>query len=249
MTIQSLPFSETFAVNPQFSSTTNDAVSAPKKGLVKIISHAQKLNRSFYNPKKSAKNVRIAYTEERPQSSFLHPFGASEFISRAVASLSSRLVRDFGTIKRLPESHKTFYSEREPAIGLHSYFNRLVNNSKWSPSAFVNGLILIDRLLEMNPDLSLSTLNVHRVLMTAFMVGVKVNEDISVGARVFALVGGTSQKEIIRMEAMFLQLVEFRVFVSPSQYSAKMSHLSCIELKNSDTQRRPPSITSVTRFV
>lgn len=93
----------------------------------------------------------------------------------------------------------------------------------------MTALVLVDRLLAAHPTLSLCTLNAHRVLLAALVVAVKLGDDLAIRAKAFAVIGGLpTQADIVRIEAVFLNLLQFRVFVSTTQYARKLAQLQSI---------------------
>ncbi len=73
--------------------------------------------------------------------------------------------------------------------------SRIHRYARCSPSCFVLALIYIDRLIQRD-DFVLSTLNVHRVVITSVMVAAKFFDDFYFNNAFYARVGGISTKEV-----------------------------------------------------
>lgn len=103
---------------------------------------------------------------------------------------------------------------------------RLVIHANCASSAFIVALVLLDRFTVKQPQLRLSQLNVHRLLITALMVAAKMTDDRAARPRFFARVGGMpSVQEIVHLEESFLSLVRYEVFVSPQEYCEKLEEI------------------------
>ncbi|KAJ7521561.1 hypothetical protein O6H91_19G059800 [Diphasiastrum complanatum] len=70
-----------------------------------------------------------------------------------------------------------FHGSRPPSISIGKYLERLFKYTSCSPSCFVLGYVYIDRLVHKQPDLPVTSLNVHRLLITAVMLATKILDD------------------------------------------------------------------------
>jgi hypothetical protein len=71
-----------------------------------------------------------------------------------------------------------FHGLRAPSISIAKYLERIFKYTSCSPSCFVVGYIFIDRLIHRQPDLLVTSLNVHRLLITSVMVATKTLDDV-----------------------------------------------------------------------
>lgn len=116
------------------------------------------------------------------------------------------------------ERLKCFFSTGLQSFSLESYVGRIVRTVQSRP-VLVTSLIYIDRLREAHPHMALSTGNLHRVFTTAVLLACKFLEDDPCSLEFFRAIGGIpSLDELVGLEAEFLNLVKFEVFVLPSEY-------------------------------
>lgn len=85
-------------------------------------------------------------------------------------------------------------------------------------------MIYVDRFLH-STGLSITSLNVHKLLLTAIMLASKFNDDAYCSNSFFAEVGCVSLAELNQMEQTFLRCICFSLFVSESQFILYSSSL------------------------
>lgn len=71
-----------------------------------------------------------------------------------------------------------FHGLRAPSISIAKYLERIFKYTSCSPSCFVVGYVFLDRLIHRQPDLLVTSLNVHRLLVTSIMVATKMLDDV-----------------------------------------------------------------------
>jgi hypothetical protein len=71
-----------------------------------------------------------------------------------------------------------FHGLRAPSISIVKYLERIFKYTSCSPSCFVVGYVFLDRLIHRQPDLLVTSLNVHRLLITSVMVATKTLDDV-----------------------------------------------------------------------
>ncbi|XP_010070213.2 cyclin-P3-1 isoform X2 [Eucalyptus grandis] len=138
---------------------------------------------------------------------------------RVLMLLSSALDRSVQKNERLLEtSHSKdvitiFHGVRPPALTIRQYIERIFKYSACSPSCFVIAQIYMDRFVQ-NTDVLLTSLNVHRLLITSLTVAAKFVDDAFFNNAYYAKVGGVSTSELNRLEMKFLFNIDFRLHVS-----------------------------------
>jgi Cyclin len=119
---------------------------------------------------------------------------------------------------------------------------RLNKYASCSPECFVLALVYIDRLIQKN-TLLLTSLNVHRIIITSLMLAAKFFDDAYFNNAYYAKVGGVPTVEINALELEFLFSINFSLHVSTDvfeRYFAELTaHMSCNTLANSGTQSNP----------
>ncbi|KZV32420.1 hypothetical protein F511_03703 [Dorcoceras hygrometricum] len=104
-----------------------------------------------------------------------------------------------------------FHGLRAPSLSIQQYIDRIFKYSCCSPSCFVIAHIYLDRFIQrMNS--CLTSLNIHRLLITGVMVAAKFMDDAFFNNAYYARVGGVSTTEMNRLETRFLFAVDFRLY-------------------------------------
>ncbi|XP_062118520.1 cyclin-P3-1-like [Humulus lupulus] len=81
-----------------------------------------------------------------------------------------------------------FHGLRAPSLSIRQYVDRIFKYSSCSPSYFVVANIYLDRILK-NTEIHLTSLNVHRLLITSVMLATKFMDDAFFNNAYYAKVG------------------------------------------------------------
>ena len=111
-----------------------------------------------------------------------------------------------------------FDSKSIPQISVVDYTIRIRKYSECSDSCFILAFIYIDRLLQYKPGFMLSYINIHRLILTTIILGIKYADDIYFDNCVYAKIGGVSLEELNGLERKLLQLLEYDLYVDPELY-------------------------------
>jgi hypothetical protein len=106
-----------------------------------------------------------------------------------------------------------FHGTKAPALGIRQYIDRIFKYSCCSPSCFVVANIYVDKFVQVN-NVKLTSLNVHRLFITAVMIAAKFVDDAFFNNAYYARVGGISTSELNKLEMKFLFGLNFRLQVS-----------------------------------
>jgi len=79
-------------------------------------------------------------------------------------------------------------------------------------------MIYIDRLVRKLPDVVVTPLSVHRLLLISTVVAAKFNDDVFYTSAYYAKVGGVSVQEMNKLEARFVQMLDWNLHVHPEEY-------------------------------
>jgi hypothetical protein len=118
-------------------------------------------------------------------------------------------------------SCRSFIGASIPAMDLDDYCNRLLKYFRCSPVVFVCAAVYIDRFVNSS-NTTIHYLNVHRLLVIALSIAVKVHEDSHYSNAYYSQVGGLDVNEFNNLEAEMLEAIEFFLFIDPEdleQYS------------------------------
>ncbi|CDP03631.1 unnamed protein product [Coffea canephora] len=142
---------------------------------------------------------------------------------RLLSYLSSLLERSVEKNERFLETTQTkdvitvFHGSKAPSLGIGLYIERIFKYSCCSPSCFIVAYIYVERFIKRT-NAVVTSLNVHRLLITSVMVAAKYIDDAFYNNAYYARVGGVSTLELNKLEIKFLFGVGFQLFVSSDTF-------------------------------
>ncbi|KAL3349565.1 hypothetical protein AABB24_022600 [Solanum stoloniferum] len=151
-----------------------------------------------------------------------------------VASVIERSVQK--NEKALKGSNKrgvvtVFHGARAPVLTVQQYIERIFKYSNCSPSCFVVAYIYLERFLSLT-DCLLTSLNVHRLLITSIMLAVKFVDDDCYNNAYYAKVGGITTTELNKLEMKFLAALDFRLHVTVESFDKY-----CLQLEKDTNEK------------
>ncbi|EFC38187.1 predicted protein [Naegleria gruberi] len=99
-----------------------------------------------------------------------------------------------------------FHTSLPPRISLRKYLDRIIN------------LVYMDRLVQSNPNFVISSLSIHRLLITSIMVAAKFFDDKFYSNEYYANIGGIKKEEINKLEIEFLYMINFSLHFQPPEF-------------------------------
>jgi hypothetical protein len=108
-----------------------------------------------------------------------------------------------------------FHSRSPPQISVRDYLQRLTTHATLSPPILLSMVYYIDRLCALYPAFTVSSLTVHRFLITSATVASKGLSDSFWTNKTYARVGGISLNELALLELEFLWRVEWKIVPQP----------------------------------
>ena len=118
-----------------------------------------------------------------------------------------------------------FYLSFIPPISLEDYIKRLMKYSKMDISTLINSIIYIDHFCDKN-KYYLTPNNIFRILLSACLLSLKFNEDITVNYKTYAEIAAVSVEDLKKLEFyMYLKLhftlnVKYELYKSYYDYFA-----------------------------
>ena len=118
-----------------------------------------------------------------------------------------------------------FYLSFIPPISLEDYIKRLVKYSNMDISTLINSIIYIDYFCDKN-KYYLTLNNIFRILLSACLLSLKFNEDITVNYKTYAEIAAVSVEDLKNLEFyMYLKLhfslnVKYELYKSYYDYFA-----------------------------
>ena len=132
-----------------------------------------------------------------------------------ISSMLMELIRYNDAIP-LRDGHLTrFHSRAPPGISVLDYLQRLTTHATLSPPILLSMVYYIDKLCALYPAFTISSLTVHRFLITSATVASKGLSDSFWTNKIYARVGGVTLKELALLELEFLWRVEWRIVPQP----------------------------------
>eukprot|EP00300_Choanocystis_sp_HF-7_P010334 c16896_g1_i4.p1 GENE.c16896_g1_i4~~c16896_g1_i4.p1 ORF type:complete len:170 (+),score=24.99 c16896_g1_i4:79-588(+) len=126
----------------------------------------------------------------------------------------------------LPSGSVTiFHALRPPSIAVKAYLERICKYVNCSNECFVLALIYMDRVIQRNTGFFISSLNIHRFLITSIMLAAKFFDDTYYNNAFYARVGGIPTAELNTLEVEFLFMINFSLHVETDEYERYRSEL------------------------
>ena len=110
-----------------------------------------------------------------------------------------------------------FSAKSVPNISINDYLTRIQLYSGIEKSTLILSLIQIDHICK-KAQLILSYYNIHRLLFTAVLISIKINEDNYYDNKFYAEIAGVKLKELKMLEYTFMELNDFNVFINHNEY-------------------------------
>lgn len=109
----------------------------------------------------------------------------------------------------------TCFDRAPPGISVREYLFRLIVHATLSPPILLSMVFYVDKLCTMYPAFTISSLTVHRFLITAATVAAKGLSDSFWTNSLYAKVGGVSVRELALLELEFLRRLDWRIVPKP----------------------------------
>ena len=132
-----------------------------------------------------------------------------------IASMLMDLIRYNDTIPLRDGALTRFHSRAPPGISVLDYLQRLTTHATLPPPILLSMVFYIDKLCSLYPAFTISSLTVHRFLITAATVASKGLSDSFWTNKTYAKVGGVSVRELALLELEFLVRVQWRIVPQP----------------------------------
>lgn len=103
-----------------------------------------------------------------------------------------------------------------PGISILDYLSRIIKYTKIESSTLVISMIYFLKICQKN--IFISEYNVHRIMLISIYIAYKYNEDCIFKNKHLALVSGISIQEMTLLEAEFLEIMNFELFVDDKTF-------------------------------
>ncbi|KAL9081360.1 MAG: hypothetical protein Q9157_000079 [Trypethelium eluteriae] len=136
-------------------------------------------------------------------------------LGTVIADMLMELIRTNDAIPLQDGGLTRFHSRAPPGISVHDYLIRLIVHATLPPPILLSMVFYIDRLYSYYPAFTISSLTVHRFLITAATVASKGLSDSFWTNNTYARVGGVSVRELALLELEFLSRVQWKIVPQP----------------------------------
>eukprot|EP01062_Namystynia_karyoxenos_P049685 TRINITY_DN3813_c0_g5_i1.p1 TRINITY_DN3813_c0_g5~~TRINITY_DN3813_c0_g5_i1.p1 ORF type:complete len:214 (+),score=35.47 TRINITY_DN3813_c0_g5_i1:123-764(+) len=124
-----------------------------------------------------------------------------------------------------PNSVRTLFDGAAAApMSVPDYMIRLIKHGHCSKEVMLHAALLVRRLV-LNARLRLTSRNVHRVLLAAFVVAAKLRDDLFYSNTYYARIGGVPVPELLRLELGMLHGVGWNLHVTAGDFATFRSSL------------------------
>lgn len=127
---------------------------------------------------------------------------------------------------------KSFNNKNIPSISIKDYLFRLIKHTQINKSTIIIILIYIDRICNIN-HFFLSYYNIHKLILAAFILAIKYNEDNYYSMVFYSKLGGVTPGELNKLEFEFLILIRYNLLVQEELYKKYYNDLMSLK---SDTE-------------
>ena len=162
-----------------------------------------------------------------------------ERITSTIEIISDLLVKicEENKIKKCNKNFllKSFTCENIPSISIKDYLLRLSKHAKVNESTIILILIYIDRLCHMNQFI-LTYYNIHKLILSAFILAIKYNEEIYYSMIYYSKIGGVSVTELNNLEFEFFILIRFKLFVQTTLFEKYYNDLMSLKDDSDDDE-------------
>ena len=114
------------------------------------------------------------------------------------------------------------YRPNESIITVSTFLGRVIQSTKISGSTIITALVLINRLKVLNPSCKGSGSSGHRLLLASILIASKTMSDDTFDNKSWAKAsdGFFDLDQVNQMEKEFLKYLDYRVFVSPGEWTS-----------------------------
>lgn len=132
-----------------------------------------------------------------------------------IANMISELIQTNDDLPLRQGVLTRFHSRTPPGISVLDYLQRLAKHATLTPPLLLSMVYYIDRLCSLYPAFTITTLTVHRFLITAATVAAKGLSDSFWNNTTYARVGGIKLAELGLLELDFLYRVDWKIVPNP----------------------------------
>ncbi|KAJ2721143.1 Pho80p cyclin [Coemansia sp. Benny D115] len=138
-------------------------------------------------------------------------------LTQLVANMFTRVVQHNDRLMAVSQKPTRFHSRAPPNITINDYLQRITKYALLEPACILLILIYVDRICERNPSFTISSLTVHRFIISAATVACKCICDAYCTNGHYAKVGGVSMQELNSLEVELLHMTGWHLVATQEQ--------------------------------
>ena len=123
----------------------------------------------------------------------------------------------FDDVEKSPKIY-LFDSQFLPDVTISDYLKRIVQYSNCSTEVIIQSLIHISRISRDKSQISVNSISIHRLLLTAILCTAKFFDDVYFNNISFSKMGGIPLNELNSLEIEFLALINFEFLIDYDNY-------------------------------
>ena len=128
---------------------------------------------------------------------------------------------------------KSFTNMYIPSISIKEYLLRLSKYSKINESTIILILIYIDRICNRN-NFILTYYNIHKLILAAFVLAIKYNEDNYYSMIFYSKIGGVTLSELNNLEYEYLILINYNLFIQTNLFDKYYNDIMSLKFDKYD---------------
>lgn len=132
--------------------------------------------------------------------------------------------------------------------GFDSLLFRIAKYSECSAESLICAMVYIFRIHQRHANFYVNSLTLHRILLTAVLLGVKYLDDLRFQNEYFARLGGVVKRELNVLEVEMLFLLEFGLHITVDEYNSMLRLILLGNpsfLEHLQLRKIPPSVPSI----
>lgn len=171
------------------------------------------------------------------------PLKEDEAVSGARLDYAMATVLDVARSECADRCQRTcFHAKRAPSISLLDYVTRIRRYLHCSDEVLILSLVFMNRMTTLNPPMEVGQQSCHRLLITSVLVSMKYYDDVFPGNKYSSCVFGISLGELNSLEAEFVRLLDWHLYVDIPEYKwflENLSQIGCHYVSQPETTETP----------
>ena len=149
-----------------------------------------------------------------------------------IAELLNKMVTK-GDTRGRSEDRTAFDGSKPAPVSIQDYIIRMCKYGYCSHEVFVCMIIYLGRI-RARVGTTFTSHNIHRLLLTSFVVAAKLRDDTYYSNKYYASIGGVSLPDMNKMESCFLRCTAWELHISKKEYDQYYAAMA-----NTSTKRQP----------